>query len=311
MRIKIFSSDPNSFVSYYRSIGPLSKTYHNTFSIIKPNTSVGWSDFVGTDVLFMERPDSAQHYRLIHLAHSVGCKVVIDWDINPFAMVDETHPLFKAYTNSETCQIIKQIMIEADRIVVENPNLAYSFRAFNPEIVVRENKPLHIFNFHDRKGKDRPEKKTVLFPSLYFLLSDYEYYKQSLISLIAYMDKVNFTFSVPIEHRWIMKELIQYENVTFIDQTYSPLAWFSFLNERRFDLIVSMMRENRFNVCRGKTLDIDGYFGCSNTYTISDLSPMEFQQEFEFELNKVYSPMIPWNHPDPVDYIRKSVEGVR
>ena len=311
MRVKIFSSDPNSFVSYYRSIGPLSKTYHNTFSIIKPNTSVGWSDFVGTDILFMERPDSPQQYQLLHLAHSVGCKVIIDWDINPFAMIDETHPLFKVYTNSETCQIIKQIMIEADRIIVENSNIAYSFRAFNPEIVVRENKPLHIFKLLNHKEKNQSLKKKVLFPSLYFLLSDYEYYKPSLISLIENMGEVEFTFTTPPEHRWIMKELIQYENVIFKDQTYSPWKWFSFLNESRFDLIVSMMRENRFNVCRGKTLDIDGYFGFSNTYTLPDLSQSQLQQEFESELNKVYSCKIPWNYPDPVDYIQKSVEGVR
>lgn len=310
MRIKIFSSDPNSFVSYYRSIGPISKAYPETFSVIKPNTSVGWSDFIDADVLFMDRPDSPQQYQLLRLAHSVGCKVIIDWDINPYAMIDETHPLFREYTNPETCQIIKQIMIEADRIIVENSNLSYAFRAFNPDIVIRENAPLHIFKLHHHnKGKHESLKKRVLFPSLYFLLSDYEYYKQSLISLIENMEDVDFVFTVPSEYRWIMREVAQYENVRFDNQTYSPWRWFSFLNDNQFDLIVSMMRENRFNICRGKTLDIDGYFGFSNTCTFSDLSKNHLQQDFELELNNKYTRNTIWDSRDPVYYIKKSVEG--
>ena len=191
--------------------------------------TVSWSDFLGVDILFMDRPDTHNHYSMLKLAQSVGCKVAIDWDINPFAMSEEDHPLFWKYTDSQTCQVIKEILIAADGMIVENDAIAKAFAVFNDNLFVRRNQYFQETIDAVTVEKVERDHKLILVPSIYCLQSDFDEYRDTLVDLIQRDTDTQWVFTIPPHYKREMRVFSQCENVKLVDQLYDPVRWIRYV----------------------------------------------------------------------------------
>lgn len=102
IKILAITPNPQDGTSWYRSGLPLSRLQQtDDVQVIEYATNaVEWNDIVHFDVLFMQRPHSYGHVRLMNKAIFMGVKVWVDWD-DLLWDVPRTNPCSHIYNNEE------------------------------------------------------------------------------------------------------------------------------------------------------------------------------------------------------------------
>ena len=139
IKISIHEPMPMSAVAYYRSIG--------TFSYlpkIQPNiqinlpSQISWSNLVGTDILYMERPQQDADLNALEIAKEFNVKIWVDYD-DLLHEVPKYNPSYKFYTTTHVGKNIEKAIELADIVTVSTPKIKEYYEKFNPNIHIIEN----------------------------------------------------------------------------------------------------------------------------------------------------------------------------
>lgn len=95
IRVMCIQPDPNDATSFYRGMGPVAymSKFENEFDFmpIPKGISVTWSLLQQADVLFIQRPFSADHLQIVDMAKDNGLKVWVDYDDDIFNIPIHNH----------------------------------------------------------------------------------------------------------------------------------------------------------------------------------------------------------------------------
>jgi len=116
------------------------------------NANPSWSDIVGVDAVFIQRPDSQHAYSICRLAAGLGKRIWIDYDDNLLA-VPEYNMSFQSWS-PEVVEVIKKICATASVVTVSTPVIKESMEGMNPCIVLLPNAV--DFDFYNTYKVERP-----------------------------------------------------------------------------------------------------------------------------------------------------------
>jgi spore maturation protein CgeB len=91
---------------------------------------VDWTVLSRCNAVFMLRPYTLSHMKIINQAKDWGLPVIVDYD-DDLLNVPESNPAFATYSNEETKSLINTVLCVADAITVSTDELAKSFGASN------------------------------------------------------------------------------------------------------------------------------------------------------------------------------------
>lgn len=131
---------PSDGTSFYRLSGvmPFLKKEFNDISITDKSNdnNLDWNDYVGYDVVILQRPFLESHYNVLNLLKSMNIKVIIDYD-DDILNLDNHNPYFTVYEKANCW--IKSIASIADEIWVSTESIKKSFSEYNENITIIPN----------------------------------------------------------------------------------------------------------------------------------------------------------------------------
>jgi|VirMetMinimDraft_7_1064189.scaffolds.fasta_scaffold41959_3 hypothetical protein len=126
--------------SFYRAAGviPFLKKEYNDITItdLSHRNDLDWNDYVGYNVVILQRPFNDQHLKTITLLKKLNTKVIIDYD-DDLLNLDSHNPYFAGYTRSK--DNIEAICSLADEIWVSTESLMKTFSVYNENITIIPN----------------------------------------------------------------------------------------------------------------------------------------------------------------------------
>jgi len=150
--------------SFYRGTGPLFRLQKELGDDIRIEMSnaITWAYFAGIDGLFMQRPFTADHVRIMKMAKANGCPVWLDYDDDLFS-VPMQNPTFSTYSRKDVQNNIVHLLMQADMVSVSTPYLLKRLQDIVETV------------FKQKKGDEVPEEdrlkldpdKFVLVPNAY------------------------------------------------------------------------------------------------------------------------------------------------
>lgn len=130
---------PNSAVSFYRSIGPMSYLPKLDKNIeLRLPSKISWSTIAGADIFYIERPQENNDLAAIKLAKDFNAKIWLDFD-DLLHEVPKYNPSYKFYNDKRTQDNIEEAMLLADVITVSTNEIKDYYYEMNNNIHVIEN----------------------------------------------------------------------------------------------------------------------------------------------------------------------------
>lgn len=87
------------------------------------------SDIAAMDAVFIQRPFDQEHMNLMHMAHSMGVKVWLDYDDNLFCVPKENQA-HKTYASDATRKMMMELLRKADAISVSTEQLGKDYCSY-------------------------------------------------------------------------------------------------------------------------------------------------------------------------------------
>ena len=149
--------------SFYRLSGvmPFLKKEFNDISItdLSYRDNLDWNDYIGYDIVILQRPFLTSHLNVLNLLKSMNIKVIIDYD-DDILNLENHNPHYTAYQQS--ISNIKTIASIADQIWVSTESLKETFSEFNEKIIVVPNANNdYLFPVKDKKEFNVNTKKVA------------------------------------------------------------------------------------------------------------------------------------------------------
>lgn len=147
--------------SLYRAMGPfgrLSKSME--LSLVFP-PEVSWSTVAMVDVMFLQRPFTANHVVMAERARSSRVPLWIDYDDDLFAVPPE-NPTYGVYSHESTQKQVAKICAMADVITVSTETLKEKLKRLNKNIIVVPN-ALDDWLLEKRLPRREPREQLVFW----------------------------------------------------------------------------------------------------------------------------------------------------
>ena len=136
--------------SWYRGLGPMADLQkQGKIRIIEAEDGVDWTDLIGVNLIFMQRPFRKSDCEVMNLAKSLNIKVWIDYD-DDLLNVQQDNPVYEVYNRKETKAAVKYLCEQTDVITVSTEKLKY-FR--EDAIVIPNSLNLDFFKFNEASHK--------------------------------------------------------------------------------------------------------------------------------------------------------------
>jgi hypothetical protein len=150
--------------SFYRAAGviPFLKKEYNDITItdLSHRNDLDWNDYLGYDVVILQRPFTEQHLKTITLLKKLNTKIIIDYD-DDILNLDCHNPYYTGYTrNKENVEFICSM---ADEIWVSTESLMETFSEYNENIIVIPNAHNDYLFPVDKKRLFNINTKTVAY----------------------------------------------------------------------------------------------------------------------------------------------------
>lgn len=157
MRIIAHVPNKEDATSYYRGCGPLSHLVRKNSDIsVVYETRFAWSSLIDANILFIQRPSTAQHEALVIYAKSLGLKVWIDYD-DDLTCVPTDNPAHGVYESRSVHECIGRIINHANLVTVSTQHLKNEIRNQNGNIHVVSNAiDFDLFPFWNKEDINRP-----------------------------------------------------------------------------------------------------------------------------------------------------------
>lgn len=122
----MFAPNVTDATSFYRAVGPLQSLKKKMGFNLLQGTDVNWAILKGVDAVFLQRPYTPNHVKLIDMAQANGKKIWVDYDDDLFS-VPRSNRTFRQYGDKTNQNNVAQIISTADVITVSTAQLKRTF----------------------------------------------------------------------------------------------------------------------------------------------------------------------------------------
>lgn len=153
---------PNDPTSFYRGIGPfaaLTKTHPNV-QLTFPQ-GVDWSSFILSDLVFLQRPATPEHFGALCLAKDLKKPVIVDFDDDNLS-VPKDNPTYLTYNQLHIKDAIVKLARHCDALITSTEFLKKKYGIYNKNTFVVPN-ALDDNLMHLRQIPPGPRHKKLLW----------------------------------------------------------------------------------------------------------------------------------------------------
>lgn len=245
INLLLVSPQPESAVSLYRSLGPLTELrkkmdLHILF-LEKPNEST----LHLADIIFMERPCTATHVSLAQTARDARVPLWIDYDDLLFG-IEEENPTYAGYMNPDAQERVKTLLSLADVVTVSTAELGRRLAPYTREApeVIRNgllDRFLHLQKTHNPAGSINWRGSETHVKDLF------EFKDPILCAAKKYSGKKAWTWMG--YNPWFITQEMSREQ-SFIFPTSPPADYFRAICEINPAIQIVPLSDNPFNHCK-------------------------------------------------------------
>lgn len=153
------SEDPTSF---YRGAGPLARLQkeNDDIHLLFPQ-SVSWATLQMSDILFMQRPATPDHFSALCMAKNLGMPVWVDFDDDNLA-VPKDNPAYGLYNTLQVKESIIKLARHCDILSVSTEFLKKKYGIYNKNTVLIPN-AIDDSLLHLRQIPPTPRNKRIMW----------------------------------------------------------------------------------------------------------------------------------------------------
>lgn len=263
MKILVHAPIPSDGTSFYRAHGPFNHLQKRYPDIQIVNGSVGgfefnWYTLLDVDIVFVQRPSTAEHLEIINIAKRCKKSVWIDFD-DDYINIPESNPRFELYSTTSRQAQIRECMREADVITVSTQALKQSIEkevALKREVVVIEN--AYDPNLFTLANETEPEK-VVFWRGGDTHVKDVELYKEAILHCFDKHTEYKWVF---FGHKfpWLTEHAISNNQQSRV-VTYAfndIMQYYNALMQIRPEIMIVPLEDNAFNRAKSNIAWIEG-----------------------------------------------------
>lgn len=259
--ILFLSPNPTDATSYYRAMGPLSHLVRN-FNVdghdlgLYHTTKTSWATVAPADVVFMQRPFTADHLKMARIAKANFKPIWLDFDDNLFD-VPRDNPAFKIYSKPSVQQQVAEITAMADLVTVSTEALQDSLSALNPNIRVIQNA------IDENFARVRPDKRgkrngVVVWRGSPTHTKDLYSVTEQLFSMLKDQTFKDWRFHFQGFEPWWIAEVMG--NRISSAEAVDLSEYMSFLHKLEPALMIVPLVDNPFNRSKSNIAYLEGCF---------------------------------------------------
>lgn len=134
--INILSQAPDDGTSFYRAWGPFADVRKIRGVEISEERQINWRTLRQFDLLYMQRPQSEAHIKIMETAKMSGVPVWVDYDDD---LLNLPHYHFLYHSISQDVNTISRIIQMADILTVSTEGLKMNWEHLRKDIIIIEN----------------------------------------------------------------------------------------------------------------------------------------------------------------------------
>lgn len=225
--------------SWYRGIGPMSELKkRGLVNIIEAKDKIDWSDLIGVNLVFIQRPFRKSDCDLLMFAKRLNIKVWIDYD-DDILNVQQDNPVYELYSKKETKDAVRFCTQNADAISVSTEALKY---LREDAIVIPNSLNLDIFNLSEATHNSN----VVLWRGSHTHQKDLMTYRDEFIEISDELQcQMHFVGYKP----WFIIEGLANKKWVSV-QSLDIIQFHAFLQGDRPKVVVVPLVDNVFNDCK-------------------------------------------------------------
>jgi hypothetical protein len=267
--LKILCFIPNSSdgTSLYRGFGALNELHKNDLTIqitYVDMMAFRMMDAKGFDIAYFQRPDDIKFVIFMEALKKINIRIVVDYDdyLLDVPSGNRYHALQARMDIPYENNVIACLKL-ADQVIVSTELLQKKFSVYNQNITVIRN------GFDDycfKLCKELSPNRIVLWRGGATHQPDFDFYGDEVYQLIKNNEDFTFIFWTELFNRpensayaSISRLLDDLPNV-IIKEAVSPLDYLQGLQKIRPSLIMSVNRENDFNLCKSNIAKLEGFY---------------------------------------------------
>lgn len=281
MRKKILCYSPIEYdnTAFWRS-SPLQYLDCEDYEIINGSNIIdwNWSPLLRVDILFFHRPCTPEHISMMQLAKDKGCKIIIDYDDNLFAL-DTSNPTWQFYQDMKL-NVLKSLRI-ADEVWVTTEGVKAAYDKFNKNVVIIPNAWNNYLFPEEKKLKFNPNTKYCLWRGGSTHEADVYENPDGLVKVMnTYTDWTfqwwghTFTYlEMRVKSNYIRKgaaDTLQYFNSLF---DYNP------------NIVIFPLMDSPFNKAKSNIVWMEATYAGAVCYSNTELP--EFQQDSILDIDNL------------------------
>lgn len=270
MNILYIADSPNQGGAFWRSTGPFThlrnmmygkEDYRFQFKHAHPQEfgaeKVQWDSVSGSDVVFMHRPFTEDHKRIVALCNDLQVPLWLDFDdlLTNIPYDNKTH---SQYMDAKTQQRIIEMILAADCVTVSTYELKRQLDRFRPKkdcLILRN--AIEPRDFGWRQPQAERKIKRVVWRGSEHHQKDLLHVKDDIIRVAKKFKDIEFAF-VGFKPWFIMEEI---EN-TFTVAPMDIMAYFRCLHYLHPQLVIAPLFDNVFNRCKSNIAGIEAGIAC-------------------------------------------------
>lgn len=139
IRIAVVLPIPEDPTSWYRGLAPLVKMSRDYDDIeVHFPQQLSWSTLYGSDVLFLQRPATPDHFNALSFAKNMGLKVIVDMDDDNLA-VPKDNPQYPMYSQMPIKESVLKLARYCDVLTVTTEFMKKKYGIYNKNTVIIPN----------------------------------------------------------------------------------------------------------------------------------------------------------------------------
>jgi glycosyltransferase involved in cell wall biosynthesis len=267
--MKVLAFIPNSLdgTSFYRGCGALNELHKldERVQIQYVSGAFRFGDAKGFDIAFFQRSDTHDYIITMQALKALGIPIVVDYD-DYLLGVPQGNKYHRIMSDNDIPyeQNVATALRIADRVIVSTQALKEAFSRYNRNITVIRN-AFDDYTFTPCTGFNNESRK-VLWRGGSTHQPDFNYYGDEIIKLITENKDFEFIFWTDATKRpenlayySICDQLHKLPNFKLM-QAVSPIDYFQGLQKMKPALILSVNRENLFNLCKSDIAKLEGFY---------------------------------------------------
>lgn len=191
--IAVMCPQPEDPTSWYRGVGPLTRLSqaNPNIKLVFP-TAVAWSQFIGADILFLQRPCAPDHFNALVLAKDMGIKVWCDIDDDNLS-VGKDNPMYATYAQLPMKDALIKLARHCDVLTTTTEFMKRKYGIYNKNCLIIPN-ALDDKLLHLRQIPPGPRQKRVMWRGTSSHLRNLLTVGKQILSLSRKYEDWKFTF---------------------------------------------------------------------------------------------------------------------